>query len=290
MHKKYLLFLLGLIFLAFSVSASSYNLELNQMDNKILAEYTISLDSKQEIILNIPADAYSISSSISYTLEDGIFSATSNELNLSYLTSSLLEYSGGDYYFVSSFSFPLAFDNTSIKLILKEGYFTDAEKIFPKPSEIDSDGRQITMSWNLNKVAAGDDIPMFVIIKSESSRTGALITWVLSIVALLLIIYFTYDKLISRFMRKPAKKEKKKKRKKKAAKPAAEAIESHLIESEIAVINALKQADRGEMWQKGLQTKTNFSKAKLSRVIRNLESRNLIDKLPFGNTNKIRLK
>jgi len=43
------------------------------------------------------------------------------------------------------------------------------------------------------------------------------------------------------------------------------------------------------MWQKQLQLKTGFSKAKLSRVIRNLESRSLVKKIPFGNANKIRL-
>ena len=67
-------------------------------------------------------------------------------------------------------------------------------------------------------------------------------------------------------------------------------IEEHLIESEKAVIAELKNADKKELWQKQLQLKTEFSKAKLSRVIRNLEARNIIQKTPYGNTNKIKLK
>jgi len=66
-------------------------------------------------------------------------------------------------------------------------------------------------------------------------------------------------------------------------------FEKHLIESEKKVIEELKKADRNEMWQKQIQTSTGFSKAKLSRVIRNLEARKLVRKIPMGNTNKISL-
>jgi uncharacterized membrane protein len=44
------------------------------------------------------------------------------------------------------------------------------------------------------------------------------------------------------------------------------------------------------LWQKQIQNSTGFSKAKVSRLVRNLESRGLVKKIPFGNTNKIRLR
>jgi len=64
----------------------------------------------------------------------------------------------------------------------------------------------------------------------------------------------------------------------------------YLLDTEKKIIEELKKADRNELWQKQIQNSTGFSKAKLSRLIRNLESRNLIVKIPFGNTNKIKLK
>jgi uncharacterized membrane protein len=288
MHRN-LLFLLGLIFLACSVSASSYNLEFNQVDNTLLVNYHIALDSEEEISLNLPADAYSLSSNVPYILDNDLFRAKAKELNLSYITSEPLESSKGDYYFVDTVAFPVAFESASIKLTLQEGYFADADKIFPNPSQIATDGEQITITWDSENTKAGDDMPLFVIIKSKAQGMTTWLTWVLSILILLLILYFIYDKMMSRQVKKPAKKAKKKNKPKKEEKEESP-MESHLMESEKAIINALKQADRGELWQKELQIKTGFSKAKLSRVIRNLESRKLLDKVSFGNTNKIRLK
>jgi uncharacterized membrane protein len=67
-------------------------------------------------------------------------------------------------------------------------------------------------------------------------------------------------------------------------------IEKHLIESEKKVIDELKKSENNEIWQKQLLTKTEFSKAKLSRIIKNLEKRDLVRKVPIGNTNKVVLK
>jgi uncharacterized membrane protein len=63
-----------------------------------------------------------------------------------------------------------------------------------------------------------------------------------------------------------------------------------LLDTEKKVIEELKKADRNELWQKQIQNLTGFSKAKVSRLIRDLETRGLVKKIIFGNTNKIRLK
>jgi uncharacterized membrane protein len=65
---------------------------------------------------------------------------------------------------------------------------------------------------------------------------------------------------------------------------------NYLLDTEKKIIDELKKANRNELWQKQIQSSTEFSKAKVSRLIRNLEARGLIIKIPFGNTNKIRLK
>lgn len=60
----------------------------------------------------------------------------------------------------------------------------------------------------------------------------------------------------------------------------------HLIESEKAVVDAL-EANLGVLKQKEIQKITSFSKAKLSRVLKNLEQRGIIEKKPLGNTYKV---
>jgi len=276
MGKGFLALFIGimLIFLISSVSASSYNIEFNQIDSKLLVKHIISLDNEQEISINLPSDAYSLSSDNPYTINEHILTMTGKNIKVSYLTLSALEKVSDGYYLIDTIKFNFPADNVTIRLILSEGNFVDIEKIFPEPSSIITDGKQISLIWNLNNVKQSDDLPIVAGIKAKSSSLSWLF-WILVVLIALSALYLIYDKLIKE---KVAKKEEK------------SPIESHLIESEKAVLSALKGADRGEMWQKQLQISTGFSKAKLSRVIRNLESRNLIDKIPFGNTNKVRLK
>lgn len=270
--SKAALFLFFSIFLLPLVTSSSYNLEFNQVDDKVLVEHSISLDSIKTISLAVPEDAYSISSNLEYNLQNNVLTIFGDNIELSYITRDLLETSKEGYYLIDKIIFPSNFDTLDINLLMKEGYFTDSKRIFPAPSSIDSDGSQIMVHWTLQDIKQGEDLPIFVSITSPTSFTSVSV-WILIIVLSLFIIYFFYDKVIkSRLSQKSSQ------------------IESHLIESEKAVLSALKEADRGEMWQKQLQLKTGFSKAKLSRVIRNLESRNLVEKIPFGNTNKVRLK
>jgi uncharacterized membrane protein len=286
MRKKIFIFTIFLFFLVSFVSASSHDIEISQVDNNLLIKHKISLDFPQTISLGLPQDALSLSSNSEYSLSANTLTVYGKEIDVSYLTQSALESAKGGYYFVSKIDFNFPVNKSQIKLTLQEGYYLDNEKVFPKPSEIGTDGEQIFVLWDLKDIKAGDDMPIFVNIKSRGSSL-AWITWTLSIIVTLLVFYFVYDKIISEFLIKPARKERKAKKRVKSNKVP---IESHLLESEKAVISLLKSADRGEIWQRELQTKTGFSKAKLSRVIRNLESRNLVDKVPFGNTNKVRLK
>ena len=106
---------------------------------------------------------------------------------------------------------------------------------------------------------------------------------------ILLVVLLIFILLLFFYFKKKVKQKRAKILKKKT-KSKIERIEEHLMESEKKVIDELRNADKKELWQKQLQLKTEFSKAKLSRVIRDLEARNIIQKIPFGNTNKIKLK
>ena len=272
MNKRFVILVAVVIALSLvnTVQASIYNIDINQVGGNLLVKYTISSDNENTIKINIPSDVTSFSSKQSYSIENDIVTITGKDIELSYSTTDALQKSDDGYYLVDNIKFNSDFDSATVKLVLDTGYFLDNEHIYPKPSKIETDGRQITVIWELKDIKKGSDVPIFLTIFS-SSASSSLLIWILILVVLIVVGYFLY-----KFYLKKGKK--------------TGDIERYLMESEKSILNELKKADRGELWQKQLQLKTNFSKAKLSRIVRNLESRNLIEKIPFGNTNKVRLK
>ncbi len=258
--------------------ASSYEVLFNQADNKILAEYSIILDSPGEIRAYIPANARAVSADLNYSLVNENLVAYGKEAKISYVSEEL-DKSGDSYYFVHDLKFYSNFDNVTTKFTLQRGYFLDNSMIFPKAYGMETDGQVISVIWTLQNVKAGDSMPMFLTIKTEKNNSlviGLIIALVIAIVLARIVIVYV-NKTKTR-VKKPKQK------------LAGRLEDKYLVESEKAVLNTLKKADRGEIWQKQIQIATGFSKAKISRIIRSLELRNLIEKIPFGNTNKVRLR
>ncbi|MFB6216542.1 MAG: helix-turn-helix transcriptional regulator, partial [Candidatus Aenigmatarchaeota archaeon] len=56
------------------------------------------------------------------------------------------------------------------------------------------------------------------------------------------------------------------------------------------VIEALSDADESTMWQKSLQRETGSTKSKLSRTLKKMEERGLVEKIQHGTSNKVRLR
>lgn len=67
-------------------------------------------------------------------------------------------------------------------------------------------------------------------------------------------------------------------------------ITRNLYREEKQLVELLLQAPDNELWQKELTKQSGLSNVKASRKIRNLEAKEVIEKIPHGNTNKIRLK
>lgn len=181
-----------------------------------------------------------------------------------------LEKTSSGYAFINKITFNEAFDSVLIKLNLDEGYIVNGQEAYPANYKLETDGQKISLIWNIENVAKNDNFAMFVVIKDINSNILGKIILVIIILAILSAIAWFY------YRKSSLKKETK--------------FERHLLESEKKVVEELKKNAKKEMWQKELQIKTGFSKAKLSRVIRDLESRGIIRKIPLGNTNKIIIK
>ena len=152
--------------------------------------------------------------------------------------------------------------------------------INPQADNIYSDGQRIILRWEEKQLDEKFEISVI----SEQITKPFNLNLILIIALIVGILFYVL------YIKKIKKKKQGTAIKRKKGKSKTEILEGHLIESEKIIVDELKNADKKELWQKQLQLKTDFSKAKLSRVIRNLEARNIIQKIPFGNTNKIKLK
>lgn len=282
--KKFVVILISIIFFIFLTWTLSASIETEYYiyENKVLVRQYFDLASNLELMA--PKDISNLEINSEYKLDEFpnyylIKINSAENLSIKYITQSMIERSNGRFYFVSRNYFDKAH---KVKLVLPESaILSELGLLFPEPDEITSDGRSIILNWeNYNEKQ--------IIVDYEFAKQKNSIFYILIFIIILSFIgYFIFQRKI---FKNKLEKVKVKKFKIKKEKLEIEAIEEFLMESEKAIINGLKKADKNQLWQKQLQTITGFSKAKLSRVIRNLESRSLIQKIPFGNTNKIKLK
>jgi len=287
-------------------ASNNYNIKFSQVDKKTIAEFSLSLDSEKELEFLLPSDASRISVNIPYTKEGDYIKIKGKDIDFSYVTSEFINNVKNEYYFVHKTDIPIT-SNISISLVLDEGFILKPEEVFPSASKIETDGRQISVIWNFEK-NAGENIPIFVTFKNPNPSIG-FFSYFAYFIVFLIIFYLgkiTYNRFIKN-KKKTKEKETEKKEKPKVIvrkvvkvikqtaketkeekqKKELEEIERHLLDEERKILEELRKADRNEMWQRQLQLNLGLSKAKASRLIRNLESRHLIKKIPFGNTNKI---
>lgn len=169
-------------------------------------------------------------------------------------------------------------------IIPKEAGKDETFFVNPEPDNLYSDGQRIILNWKDESLEKKFEASV-ILEKLEDSPKILEIILFLVLIGVILFLFLNFKRKIKQEKKKIAKKRLTTKKKSKT-----EILEEHLMENEKKVINELRNADKKELWQKQLQLKTEFSKAKLSRIIRNLEARNIIQKIPFGNTNKIKLK
>jgi len=274
-----MVFMLFFIFLVKTISATNAETDYYIYEKNILVRHYF--DSASELELRLPKDFTVLEINSEYKLEESskyylIKINSANNLSIKYITQSMISKSKNRYSFVSR-NYLNKMQN--VRLVLPESaVILEDGLVFPEPDLISSDGRSIILTWN-------DYNEKQIIVDYEFLKDKKFIQY--SIILIIIIIFALYLILQRKIFKRKIKKLKGKNKK---TNTKSEAIEEHLIESEKAIISELKKSEKNQLWQKHLQTKTGFSKAKLSRVIRNLESRNLIQKIPMGNTNKIKLK
>jgi len=207
----------------------------------------------------------------------GNLSPGNHTVNLTYETGYPVAASGDNTIFRYTDRLPYPAAHQQVTLQLPIGYIIPREKgkdesfyILPKPEDVYSDGEHIIISWEQK----GQEMPISAVARKV---IGPPLIWIaVSILAVAFAAIFSVWTVL-RERKKPKHKQKKK-----------QAVIPGLMESEQKVVDFLRE--KGEVWQKQIQITTGFSKAKVSRVIRNLEARGVVTKTVYGNTNKIGLR
>jgi len=197
----------------------------------------------------------------------------SNRLILYFDTDIRPTYLGNRYNISYIFNFPLSADRFSsrVKLptnsVLSEDIITTS--FFPDDGETATDGKHIMVFWDRTNIEKDDNLMFSVLYKMPGTfidYTGYVIA-VLIIVVVLVVFFFNKG-------RKKSKQE----------------ITSILDKDEKAVIDILRKHE-GKAVQKVIVRETDFSKAKVSRLVKDLKSRDIIDIEPVsGRENRIILK
>ena len=272
------------------VNATDYKQEFYLQDKE--TNVVINIDYKQEqdfnFYLDLPKDVKEIK--VYFDEQEKQFKIKETELNnfvnifgtavkikIKYNSESYIEKSSKNYF--TAEVIPLIDGNLEINIILPEGAVLDkpytdkgSSSIYPKPNSLETNGKNMIIIWK-DEAKSYDPFSLFIVYNYSRFNYYILI---------MLILFIAVIYLIFNTRKKKEKKLKNKKIKK-------DSIEKHLKDEEKLVVSILKKK-KGECTQSTLVTLTNMSKASLSRLLQELEQRNIIRKEQKGNKNLIILK
>ena len=206
--------------------------------------------------------------------------AGDNEVQLSFYTRNAIKKFGANYEFRASYpiSTPTKRMYSIIRLPPKGTLAGEIanQSFFPPDGKVLTDGKNIIISWEKRNLTATDTLTFSTLF--EVVGTGGLI-WDISVIALTLVVVVAMI-AVAVYMRR-------------SSAPA--------VQKEVKVLPLLNKEEKkivdilarqgGEARQRALVKETDFSKAKVSRLIRNLKERGVIDVEPIsGRENKVILK
>jgi general stress protein CsbA/DNA-binding transcriptional ArsR family regulator len=280
--------LLALVLISGASAVKEYTAEFNLVDTKAVVDISIVLANVTIDVFEftLPSDHKALSvyvdgNLVSPLVVDGILYVElieNSELSFNYVTRDFIDKTN----FLMNMKLDFDVDDLTIKLVLpegsslkkpmKEGKLTSGS-IFPKPDRATTDGRSLIFYWKNTGMKTGDEISIFAQIDQKGNPWG----WI----ALIAVI------VVAGFFITRSKKEKTREVIIEGGKPYN--IEKHLKEDEEQIINILKRKE-GSCEQGTLRVVTGFSKATLSRLLTELEDRNVVYKEKRGKKNRVFLK
>lgn len=200
-----------------------------------------------------------------------------NQLQLIFTTKDSVKRLGDKNRFSVNYGISLPVEEMFVKVKLPENSVL-AEQIvnqsfFPHDGKtLLGDGNRLMIYWERNNITAGDNLQYSIMYASESSALpNAVIYGIAAVIIIFMIAVAVYVK-------------------KESSKKEREVVKSVLNTDENTIVNLL-MSKGGSSVQKALVRETDFSKAKVSRIIKNLKQRGVVDIEPVsGRENRIILK
>ncbi len=280
--KIIIIFLLLLLPIASAQEIESYDLEITLIPSglvhqKIKIRFILNQDTNNLLF----ATDYEIQNIKVYDTKELNFSLTdkgivlnedikANEENIIFIefdAKNLIVQSGKDFIFSYNLELPSAPKKTTLNLILPEGFvLADIEpSVSPKPSKIETNGKLINILWETNN---NNEAFIAIYKRGHTSKTESL--WTVFSLSSLVIILLIVGVVIF-IQRKKAK----------------EFILGTLNDEENKIIKIIRE--NKNITQKKICEMTGFSKSKMSKLVRRLEEKRIIKKIPFFKTNKFEL-
>lgn len=287
-----LIFLFLIFTISFATTFADNQLEITylKIDVEILEDHSVkeSIDiilyPKEEIDFNLYLPKEYKDLEIIYNDEkldpsvNKIIRLNSNELNsikINYTISDAVEVKKKDFVYMREVVYPNV-KNLIFRIKLPPAYGInneDVSAIIPEPTYLQSDGKRIIVLWEMKSPST----PALYKIKYNSLvNNNGFDTNILVYLAIVLILLISAG--LSLFYRSSKKGD-----------VEVKIPHSLLSEDEMTICEIIKN-EGGKIKQKKLSSITGFSKAKITKILSNLEKKELIEREPIGRTFVITLK
>ncbi len=198
-----------------------------------------------------------------------------NKLTLTFTTRNVIQKTGDNYRFTVNYGIPLTIENTFILMRLPQNDILAGEQnesYFPTTGGTLTDGKRIMVFWEEEGLETGENLQFSILFtRPVVTDIFSFAFYAMLIVAIVVIVVAAiYVKSI------------------RGTKTAV--VKSVLNMDEKRIIDILSHKE-GRAGQKVLVRETDFSKAKVSRIVKNLRERGVVDTEPIsGRENRVILK
>jgi uncharacterized membrane protein len=201
-----------------------------------------------------------------------------NLLELGFDIRNAVEKKGDRYEFSANYgvSLPIKRTVTTVRLPQKSilAEVIANQSYFPKDGETLTDGRHIMVYWERENLTLGDDLQFMVLYSMPSGREPAY-NYIIVFLTLIVIIIMIG---MAVYLKRGTKTK------------SMDVVTSVLNDDERSIVNILNKHE-GKCFQKILVRESGFSKAKVSRLVKNLKRRGIIGVEPVsGRENRILLR
>ncbi|MCS7135123.1 MAG: hypothetical protein NZ893_01655 [Candidatus Aenigmarchaeota archaeon] len=249
------------------VNSMDANIYLSENDAKIEMFYVVSKINRFQFPLegeiydlNSKNASCSISSGVQRVIQCKIDS-NQNSFSISFNVKDVVKQRENIMFF--GYDIPISYNTkrVNVKLELPLG-FALTDKVFtpvsPPNTEVGTDGRKIFIKWEFKNKEMDDIVPIRVYFEKvvSSGNTRDYTSIIVGFVSIIIILTVLYLRLIKR---------------------KQEVVLSVLNEAERTIVEILQNQPEEEVDQRNIVTLSGFSKAKVSRIIKSLEERGVVE-------------